>query len=187
MMSEKLIALWNGSLAGRRKNYSALHVELYPKLFMYASKMLHDDDLVDDLLQDLFVKFWENRGKIGPIKNVEAYFYRSTRSMVLNHIRLKKHRDSKLIHMSAPEHVFSTEDIIISNESNSLTKELVLSALNRLPAKQREILNMRFYDELSYPQIAKVLGIRYQSVINHVYRAVQSLRQASELSALYAA
>lgn len=187
MMSEKLIALWDGSLAGSQKDYGALHAKLYPKLFVYASKMLNDDDLVDDLLQDLFVKFWENREKIGAIKNIEAYFYRSTRSIVLNYIRLKKHRDSKLVLMPPAEHVFSTEDIIVSKESNSLTKELLLSALNSLPAKQREILNMRFYDELTYPQIATVLGIRYQSVINHVYRAVQSLRQVSELSAVYAA
>ena len=187
MMSEKLIALWDGSLAGSQQDYATLHAKLYPKLYVYASKMLHDDDLVDDLLQDLFVKFWENRRKIGTIKNVEAYFYRSTRSIVLNYIRLKKQRDSKLILMPSPEIVFSAEDVMVSNESNSLTKELLLSALNSLPAKQREILNMRFYDELSYPQIAQVLGIRYQSVINHVYRAVQSLRQISELSSVHAA
>ncbi|MNJ87356.1 putative RNA polymerase sigma factor FecI [compost metagenome] len=187
MMSEKLIALWNGSLAGSEKDYAVLHANLYPKLFIHASRMLNDNDLINDLLQDLFTKFWVNKEKIGLIKNVEGYFYRSTRSIVLNHIRLEKQRESKMVRMPEPGIVSSTEDIIVSDESQRLTKRLVQSALNRLPAKQKEILNMRFYDELTYPQIAALLGIRYQSVINHVYRAVQSLRQVSELSAKYAA
>lgn len=187
MMSEKLIALWNGSLAGRETDYAVLHAKLYPKLFIYAFRMLNDNDLVNDLLQDLFIKFWINREKIGLIKNVEGYFYRSTRSMVLNHIRFEKKRESKMVLMPELGIVSSMEDVIVSYESQRLTKGLVQSALNTLPAKQKEILNMRFYDELTYLQIAELLGIRYQSVINHVYRAVQSLRQVSGLSAMYAA
>jgi RNA polymerase sigma-70 factor (ECF subfamily) len=89
--------------------------------------------------------------------------------------------------MPAPSLVFSAEEIMVSNESDSLMKQQMVTALNSLPAKQREILTMRFYDELSYPQIADILKIRYQSVINHVYRAVQTLRQVSDLSSVYAA
>jgi RNA polymerase sigma-70 factor (ECF subfamily) len=187
MMTEKLIALWEGTLAGSERDYAELHAKLYPKLFVFTSRMLDDDDLINDLLQDLFIKFWENRQKIGTIHNVEAYFYRSARSILLNHIRLTKHRESKLTLMPAPESVFSAEDIIVSNESDSLIRQQMVLALNSLPVKQREILTMRFYDDLSYRQIAEILKIRYQSVINHVYRAVQTLRQVSDLSTVYAA
>jgi len=187
MMTEKLIALWEGTLGGSERNYAELHANLYPKLFVFASRMLADEEVVNDLLQDLFVKFWENKQKIGTIKYVEAYFYRSARSIVLNHIRMTKHREAKLTLMPEPESVFSAEDIIVAHESDSLIKQQMVVALNSLPVKQREILIMRFYDELSYPQIAEILKIRYQSVINHVYRAVQTLRQVSELSTVYAA
>ncbi|WP_083505395.1 RNA polymerase sigma factor [Pedobacter ginsenosidimutans] len=187
MMTEKLIALWEGTLRGNERDYAQLHAKLYPKLFVFTTRMLDDNDLVNDLLQDLFIKFWENREKIGTIRNVEAYFYRSARSIVLNHIRLTKHREAKLTLMPVQGLVFSAEEIMVSNESDSLMKQQMVTALNSLPAKQREILTMRFYDELSYPQIADILKIRYQSVINHVYRAVQTLRQVSDLSSVYAA
>jgi len=187
MMTDKLIALWEGTLEGSERDYAALHANLYPKLFVFASRILNDDELVDDLLQDLFIKFWETREKIGKIRYVEAYFYRSTRSIALNHIRLVRHREAKLTLIPQSEPVFSAEDIIVSRESDSLIKQQLVQILNSLPTKQREILIMRFYDDLSYPQIAKILKIRYQSVINHVYRAIQKLRAVSELSTFYAA
>lgn len=187
MTSEKLIELWNGTLTGCQKNYAQLHNKLYPKLFNYGCRMLDDEDLTDDILQDLFIKFWENKTKIGELKNVEAYFYRSMKSMVLNHIRKAKTTESKLDAILVTEIAFSAEDLIISNESDHLLKERLVIALNSLPAKQREILKMRFYDDLSYPSISETLGIRYQSVINHVHRAIQSLRQIPELSTSFAA
>lgn len=187
MTAEKLIELWNGTLVGCEKNYAQLHNKLYPKLFNYGYRMVNDEELTDDLLQDLFIKFWENRTKIGELKNVEAYFYRSMRSMVLNHIRKAKTNESKLNALSVTDIAFSVEDLIISNESDILFKKRLITALNSLPAKQREILKMRFYDDLSYPSISETLGIRYQSVINHVHRAIQSLRQIPELSTSFAA
>jgi RNA polymerase sigma factor (sigma-70 family) len=181
-MSEKLISLWNSILAGNGQDYTELHSSLYPRLFVFACKMLNDGETADDLLQDLFMKFWENRLKIGSLENVEAYFYRSARSIVLNHIRLTKYRKYRLRTMPDPGFVFSAEDIIVSKESDSMRKRQMILALNSLPAKQREIITMRFYKELSNPQIADILNIRYQSVSNHVCRAVHALRRVSDLS-----
>lgn len=187
MTTENFIALWDGTLSGKQSDYARLHTKLYPKLFIFINRLVGDDDLTNDLLQDLFIKFWENKAKIGRLNNVEAYFYRSARSIALNHIRLIKHRELKLTLMPNPGIVFSAEDIVISNESNVEMKEQMVRALNSLPSKQREIITMRFYDELTYPQIAEILKIRYQSVINHVYRATQSLKQVHELASVYAA
>ena len=87
--------------------------------------------------------------------------------------------------MPEPEMEFSTEEFIISSEQDSRLHGVMVSALNELPPKQREIIHMRFYQDLEYPQIAEITGIKYQSVINHVYRAIQVLRQTTELAEVY--
>ncbi|MCD0487622.1 sigma-70 family RNA polymerase sigma factor [Pedobacter sp. MC2016-14] len=185
--ANELIVLWDNTRKGAEDSFALLHHQLYPRLFNYALKMIKDPDLAEDLLQDLFVKFWQNKCHIGAIKNVKAYFYRSVRAMMLNHIRSTQLKATKLEDMPEPELEFSKEELMVSQEHESELKGLLHAALNKLPAKQREIIYMRFYQELDYLQIAEITGIRYQSVVNHVYRAVQILRESANLSNIYAA
>lgn len=182
----QFINLWDNTRNGDQKSYALLHQSLYPGLFIYAVKMTKDEDLADDLLQDLFINFWQKRHHIGVITNVRSYFYRATRSMVLNHIKSSQVKATKLDAMPEPELEFSKEELILTQEFNAELKGLLSVALNKLPAKQREVIYMRFYENMEYNEIAEITGIRYQSVINNVYRGIQVLRNAAELTAIYA-
>jgi RNA polymerase sigma-70 factor (ECF subfamily) len=185
--NSKLIALWEQTITGDEHSFALIHKGLYPGLFSYAMKMLRDEKLVDDLLQDLFIKFWQQATKIGSIQNVQSYFYRSVRSLVLNHIKSASLKANKLTGLPKAEIEFSKEDIIISNEQDEELKSKLHLAVNRLPKKQRETVYLRFYENMEYVQIAEITGIKYQSVINHVYRAVQTLKGTVEVKQIYAA
>jgi DNA-directed RNA polymerase specialized sigma24 family protein len=50
--------------------------------------------------------------------------------------------------------------------------------LYTLPSRPREIIYLKYYEEMEYPKIAQLTGIKYQSVVNHVFRALQTLRMA---------
>lgn len=184
---DNLIVLWDHTRNGEQKSFALLHKALYPGLFRYAITMVQDADLADDLLQELFIKFWENRARIGEITNVSGYFYRSTRCALLDHIRRSQLKETKLGAMPFTEFEYSNEDAIISRELDVEIKEAMMGAINNLPLKQREVIHMRFYQDLNYTQIAAITGIRYQSVVNQVYRAVQILRETCILSNIYAA
>lgn len=183
----ELMVLWDSARDGGEKAFALLHKALYPGLFVYSVKMIKDEDLADDLLQDLFVKFWQNRVRIGSILNVKAYFYRSARSIILNYIKSTQLKNAKLDAMPEPELEFSKEELILSQEFDTELKGLMANALNKLPAKQREVVYMRFYEDMEYTQIAEITGIRYQSVINHVYRAIQILRDQYSIADIYVA
>jgi RNA polymerase sigma-70 factor (ECF subfamily) len=139
---------------------------------------MKDEELVNDLLQELFVKLWQKRNQIGVIKNVKAYFFTASRSMAINHFRNIKSKTIRLEMMDMPEIDFSAEDIMITEEGNTELKIVITQALNKLPARQREIIYLKYYEEMEYQKIAEVTGIQYQSVINHVFRALQTLRTA---------
>jgi len=182
----QLIQLWDNTRGGDQKSYALLHQSLYPGLFIYAVKIIKDEDLADDLLQDLFINFWQKRQHIGSIKNVKSYFYRATRSIVLNYIKSTQALATKLDAMPEPEFEFTKEDLILSREFDEKLKGLMTVALNKLPSKQREVIYMRFYENMDYNEIAEITGTRYQSVVNNVYRGIQVLRNAAELIQIYA-
>lgn len=172
----ELAVLWEKTIQGEENSFALLHQSLYPGLFNYALKMLKDEELVDDLLQDLFIKFWQNRSHIGSIGNVKSYFYRSTRSIVLNHIKSSQLKASKLENMPELDFEFSKEELILADEVDVALKAALSKALNQLPPKQKEVVYMHFYEDLEYVQIAEITGTQYQSVVNTIYRAIQMLR-----------
>jgi len=187
IQESNMVGLWERTRTGDHSAFAQIHKKLYPGLFGYAIKMVKDEKLVDDLLQDLFIKFWQNSARIGAIQNVKAYFYRSTRSIVLNHIKSTTLKATKLLGLPEPDLEFSKEDIIVASEYHSELCRKLNCAVNGLPKKQRETVYLRFYENMEYLQIAEITGIKYQSVVNHIYRAVQSLKEVAELKHIYAA
>ena len=67
------------------------------------------------------------------------------------------------------------------SDSKIETKKLVQKALAELSNRQREIIFLKFFNNLDYEEIADLLDINYQSVVNHVHRAIQKLRKSSLL------
>lgn len=161
---------------GDQHAYALLHKNMYASLHGYLLKIVKDEDLVDDLLQELFVKIWQKRNQIGAIRNVKAYFFTASRSMAINHFRQIKSQNTRMEKFMQPDMDFSTEDIIMSTESDTELKSIMANALNSLPVRQREIIYLKYYEDMEYQKIAEVTGIQYQSVINHVFRALQTLR-----------
>jgi RNA polymerase sigma factor (sigma-70 family) len=174
--SVNLTDLWANAIDGDQHAYALLHKSLYPLLCNYLLQILKDEDVADDLLQELFVKLWNKRKHIGAVGNVKAYFFTAARSMAINHFRRIKSQTSRLENFAPPEFGFSAEDILISAENETYLKSKMAAALNLLPPRQREIIYLKYYQEIEYQKIAEITGIRYQSVINHVFRAIETLR-----------
>lgn len=171
-----LLDLWALASGGNHKAFALLHENLYGCLYNYVLHIVKEEEITDDLLQDVFVKIWNMRAQIGPINNVKAYFFTAARSVAINHFRKIKRQYSSLEKFPEPDMIFSQEDILIASESRNELKQLIALALDALPCRQREIIYLRFYEEMDYKKIAEITGIKYQSVINHVFRALQALR-----------
>lgn len=153
-----------------------MHTSLYPSLYGYVLQIVKDVELANDLLQELFVKLWHKREQIGAIGNVKAYFFTASRSMAINHFRKVRSQNTRLENFTREEVDFSAEDIMVSAEEDKQLKYKMRAALNTLPARQREIIHLKYFHGMEYQMIADVTGIRYQSVINHVFRGLQALR-----------
>lgn len=164
------------SIEDNQLAYARLHKLLYPRLYNYLLHLIGDEDTADDLLQELFVKMWNQRKYLRVVSNIKAYFFKASRSMAINHFRRMAVQANRLSEYKQPEFTFSPEDILISSEEDLELKNRMSTALDSLPSRQREMIYLKFYQELDYNKIAEITGIRYQSVINHVFRALEALR-----------
>lgn len=168
--------LWDQVCLGNQQAYASLHRQLYTCLYHYANRILNDQDDANDVIQELFVKLWDKRTTIGKIQHVKSYFYRALRSTAINHLRGLKTQESRNQYFSLVDLELSTEEHMIAEEYVSEQKCILKRALDKLPVKQREIIYLRFYEDLNYNQIVEITGIKYQSVVNHIHRAITQLR-----------
>jgi len=181
----KLQQWWEQSLKNSATDFGAIHACLYEGLYSYACKLLGDDELADDAVQDLFVKIWQKRATIGAIQKVKPYFYTALRRQVLNLLRDLKLKNLKISLVTQPDIAFSHEEILIKKEEAEGLKTQVLQLLNQLPKRQREVIYLYYFENMSLTQIAEIMDINHQSVMNLKQRALQKMRSANIFSLFF--
>jgi RNA polymerase sigma-70 factor (ECF subfamily) len=130
------------------------------------------------------VKIWVKRTVIGTLRKVKPYFFTALRRQILNQLRNLQLRELRIGALPRPDIDFSPEEIVVRNEEYLSLQTRIAALLNELPKRQKEVIYLHYFEEMDYAQIAEVMGIHYQSVLNLTQKALQKLRQANLLSVL---
>ncbi|MDH7463906.1 RNA polymerase sigma factor [Chitinophagaceae bacterium 26-R-25] len=182
--TEQLRQWWTDTLAGNTEAFNDIHKALFDGLYYYASKLLNDNGLADDAVQELFVKVWTKRTSIGNLEKVKPYFFTVLRRQILNQLRSLKLRELKIKMSIEPDICFSIEEIIVEKETEESLHTKLTALLNELPARQKEAIYLRYYEDMEYKQIAEIMNVNYQSVLNLIQKALNKLR-SEQLLALF--
>jgi RNA polymerase sigma factor (sigma-70 family) len=157
-----------------REFLSRIFKQQYSGLYNYGLKISGSHDITKDAIQELFLQLWRNREKLDSIAKVDSYIYRSLRNNLLRDI--KSVNDATVNGSDNPDFEFSHEEFLISEELSSEKGKMVSQSVNKLPPRQKEIIFLRFYNDLSYKEIGEVLGIAYKTVKNLTYEALNKMR-----------
>jgi RNA polymerase sigma-70 factor (sigma-E family) len=152
---------------------TALYAEHAPGLVRLAHIMLGSQETAEDIVQEAFLGLYRHWAHLHDQAKAVTY----ARSAVLNGCRseLRKRRSAEL--RSIDEHqpqASSAESAVLTAEE----RRQIIAALRLLPDRQREVLTLRFYLDLSDDQIAAALGIRQSTVRSTVHRGLDGLRRA---------
>jgi RNA polymerase sigma factor (sigma-70 family) len=184
--TDQLPQWWMLALEGDTNAFHSIHGQLFRGLYDYALKLLQDAQLAEDAVQELFVKVWVKRAAIGPLQKVKPYFFTALRRQVLNHLRNRRSRELRIGSLPRPDIEFSPEEIVIRDEEYATLQGKIAAVLNELPKRQKEVIYLHYFEEMDYTQIAEVMGIHYQSVLNLTQKALHKLRSADLLTVLVA-
>ncbi|WP_128546364.1 RNA polymerase sigma factor [Larkinella soli] len=171
--------LWQAFRLGDRKAFAALLDQYYALLLRYGLRLCPDRDLVKDCLHDLFVDLWNQRERLDAVRSIRAYLLISFRRKLLKETR--KHRRFESTEAMGDEYAFdvqfAVETGLIQEEMQQENQLKLRHLLEQLTKRQREALYLRFYQELDYDDIARMMSIQYHSAVNLVYESLRLLRK----------
>ncbi len=148
----------------------------FQELYFYGLKIVAVPDMVKDLIQELFVKLWERRESIGDVVNVKAYLLVALRNELIHASKNNRLSDSTLSEKAGP-FILAAEDFMIIEEDSKELKLRLVAVLNKLSDRQREVIMLRFYHNLSFEELAEVMEMNTQSVRNLLFRALERIRK----------
>ncbi len=178
--------LWEAFRQGDRDSYQKLYRKYLSDLYNYGCKIVPDQAIVADHIQDLFIDLWKYKGNLSGIKHVKHYLFRSLRNRIIKEVSRNGYTacDMESEHQNALM-VMSFEHEMIESQTQSETKERLRRALLALSKRQREVINLLFYEKFSYEEVAGIMNINVRSVYTLAWKSLAVLRQ--ELSCLMVA
>ena len=161
--------------SGSRVAFSKLFSKYVDHLFNYGFQLTDDQELIKDVIQELFIDLWNNRVGLKEVKYLKTYLFSAFRYKLLR--ALKK---PKIMHVFSQQHEETkpspeTEWILDETQGSRLLR--LNEGMEQLPERQREVLHLKYYQNLPTHQIAQLLNINPQSVSNLIFRAMTNLRK----------
>ncbi|WP_044237465.1 RNA polymerase sigma factor [Flexithrix dorotheae] len=168
--------LWQRFQSGDEDAFFEIYQENHALLFNYAIRLSSNEELSRDCIHDMYLELWEKKGKLKSLENFKPYLFKFLRNIVID--KIKEHH--KLIGESngkEPDMVISHEDFLIGKEYKELHVQKVTQALQSLSPRQKEVVYLKFYSNLSYKEIAEVYQINYQSVRNLMSESLKKMKE----------
>ncbi len=157
---------------GKIEAFQELYMDLFPRLSSFAYNFVKDEAISDDLVQDVFLKLWENRKDINIHSSIKAFLYTSVKNSSLNYIKKKAFDESKLSEMQVLEMDALTEHYMIQEEVQSKLHK----AINSLPEKSKQVMILTL-SEHSLSEIKDQMNITENTIKTHKKKAYSIIRQ----------
>lgn len=169
---------WESFKAGDSRALQALYNYYVDSLYTYGMHLCSDSEKVKDCIHDLFLSLWDSRRNFAVPNSGKAYLMVSLRRRIFDKGsrmdaltgQIDETEENKI---SDPDH----ETQWIKAEDNVHLNHRLEKAYQRLSERQREIIHMKYYQQLDYEEIGRVMGLNYQSARNLVNRALAALRK----------
>ncbi|MFQ5605888.1 MAG: RNA polymerase sigma-70 factor [bacterium] len=160
--------------SGDEAAFEKLFFEYCQPLIHFARRFVEDTTVAENLVQDVFLKVWENRSQLNPTLNIKSYLYTAVKNQALKQI---KHHE---VRRRGAEKLRLDVDSVVSPEETWCAKELeeaIQQGISELPEKCRIIFRMNRFDQLKYAEIAHIQNISIKTVEVQMGRALKFLRK----------
>ena len=144
------------------KEYKNLFEKLYSSLCLFANKYLDNLELSRDIVQDVFIKIWEDKIEFNDENTIKSYLYTSVKNRCLDYLKSKHHKSLEYYSINEIERLetehFFLREIVVAEASS-----LIENAINTLPNRCAQIIRLSIKD-FTNAQIAEELNISINTV-----------------------
>jgi RNA polymerase sigma-70 factor, ECF subfamily len=146
----------------------------WQRTFLYVYHLVHDREEAYDVTQEAFTRLWAQRSKWRPTGSLTAWLLRVARNVVINDRKKWRHR-TRWESNASREDARGPRTPLQDTEAGEV-KAALQQAIDSLPPRRREVFLLFHMQDLSHREIGEILGIRPQTVANHLHDAVLDLR-----------
>lgn len=164
-----------------------LFTTYYNKLFRTGLKLGASSQTIEEAIQSVFVDIWQYRKTLGEVQSFEAYLKGSLQKrlskMAISHIKQPSSPPSVSTPENASELLLSVEayeQVLIQQETNDTKRQQLAAALEQLTPRQKELITLRYFEEMNYNDMAQKTGLQVDSIYKTIHEALKRLRSILE-------
>lgn len=171
--------IWSAFKAGSETALVYIYDKFYVSLYNYASQFTSDRDLIKDAIHDLFIELINKRQKLSDTTSIKYYLLKAVKSKLINLIKREKKIEYKedLLNGCDFQLSFSTQQILIERQISDDKKKEIEMALHSMTRKQRQVIYLYYFEELTIGQVAGIMGFSNEkSAQNLLYKSLKILK-----------
>ncbi|MFD0712486.1 RNA polymerase sigma factor [Paenibacillus sp. GCM10027626] len=172
MTDEELL---DGMAAGDQASFEALIHRYHAPLSGFLQRHLRDQGRAEDFVQETFLRLIRQLKERKPPDNVQAWLYRVALNLCRDYWKSAHYRNVQTSFAEPPEQRDTTPSVVELAERQETRKEIQHS-LDSLPEVQKEIITLRFYQDLKLQDIADIVSLPLGSVKTHLYNGLRKLK-----------
>ncbi|MBS1601430.1 MAG: RNA polymerase sigma-70 factor [Bacteroidetes bacterium] len=157
--------------AGDQEAFEALYLHARERLYVYAFAILKDEAAAQDIVQELFADFWEDRLFQEIHTSLSAYLVRTVRNRSLDYIKREQGR------VRIRRELLLNEGLAADVAGAWALGEEIEAAIGKLPPMAAKVFRLHYIEKLSHTEIAAQLHISSHTVSNHITKALKVLRE----------
>ncbi|HYE96216.1 MAG TPA: sigma-70 family RNA polymerase sigma factor [Rubricoccaceae bacterium] len=175
--SEQDRALVVAALEGDRRAYDRLVVKYREPLTRHVSRLVRQQEEIEDLVQETFIKAFASLPSYSPDFAFSTWLYKIATNHAIDFLRRKKLATTSIdkpiatkdgeVQLELPDTTWRPDRHVVADER----RELIAEAIARLPEKYHRVIVMRHQEERSYEEIAEALDLPLGTVKAHIFRA----------------
>ncbi len=159
----------------QRAAFERLVREYSEQLYWHVRRMVLNHDDADDIMQNVFLKAWTHLDDFKQDSKISTWLYRIAVNESLDYLRRQKKQ--QVVSTDAPEQSVAQTLIADRYFDGDETAALLNEAITQLPEVQRTVFNLRYYDEMKYSEISKMLHISEGSLKASYHIAVKKISE----------
>lgn len=166
--------IWKRIKQKDSKAFESYYKKNYRAFFLMACKYLKDSLLAEEIVNDVFIKIWEDSEKLTITMSLKAYIYKAIINRSINQIHKQKSEARQFTSFNfASDEGYELQQM----EENELRVKLY-AAIDQLPEQCRKVFEMSRFEELKQQEIADKLGISIKTVKNHITHALKEISKS---------
>jgi len=171
--------LWSSFKSGSRASLDIIFEKYVGLLYSYGKRLTKDEELVADCIQDVFFELWVKRESLTHrIHSVKYYLFRCVRTRILRRLSVDMRlQGTPITDDYCEEMEFNIEHSLIMKETLHDLSDQLKNSVKTLSKAQQEAIYLKFYENMTYEEIANVMNTDVKAVYNLVGRSIISLRK----------